>query len=136
MLVSLYKHLKRGETGLRANCLPNILEQELQRNPFDGFFYPPNHNPIGVLIGSTQVKFRATLPQNIHMKEHDFFYCDFSLKTNKLPRSFIAVVQSKTYSVFLCTGRVCDFDVFQIPGYLVNAFNTQVSEKLTTTLHF
>ena len=37
MLVSRCKHLKRGETGLRANCLPSILEQELQCNPFDGF---------------------------------------------------------------------------------------------------
>ena len=44
MLVSLYKHLKRGETGL--NCLPNILEQELQRNPFDGFFYPLNDHSM------------------------------------------------------------------------------------------
>ena len=46
MLVSLYKHLKRGETGLRVNCLPNILEQELQRNPFDGFFYPLNDHSM------------------------------------------------------------------------------------------
>ena len=67
-----------------------------------------------VLRGSTQVRFRATLPQNIHMKQHDFF-CDSSLKTKKLPRSFIEVVQSKTYSMSVCTGRVCDFDVFQIP---------------------
>ena len=69
------------------------------------------------------------------MKWRDFFNCDFSLKTKKLPKSFIEVVQIKTYSVFLCTGTVYDFDVFQIP-YLVDAFNTQVSEKLTTTLHF
>ena len=36
MLVNLCKHLKGRdrETGLRANCLPNVLEQELQRNPW------------------------------------------------------------------------------------------------------
>ena len=62
MLVSLCKHLKRGKTGLRANCLPNILVQELQRNPFDGFFYTRNDRSIGVLIGSNQVRCRATLP--------------------------------------------------------------------------
>ena len=52
MLVSLCKHLKRGKAGLRANCLPNILEKELQRNPFDGFFYTRNDRSIGVLMGS------------------------------------------------------------------------------------
>ena len=59
---------EKGETGFRANCLPNILDEELQRNPFDGFFYPLNGLSIGVLLGSTQVRFRATLPQNIHTK--------------------------------------------------------------------
>ena len=34
MLVSLCKHLKRGKTGFRVNCLPNVLEEELQRNPW------------------------------------------------------------------------------------------------------
>ena len=58
---------EKGETGLRANCLPNILEQELLRNPFDGFFYPLNHHSIGVLIGSTRVKFRATLQPKIYI---------------------------------------------------------------------
>ena len=52
MLVSLCKHLKRGKAGLRANCLPNILEKELQRNPFDGLFYTRNDRSIGVLMGS------------------------------------------------------------------------------------
>ena len=47
--------------GFRANCLPNILEHELQRNPFYGFFYLLNGLSIGVLLGSTQVRFRATL---------------------------------------------------------------------------
>ena len=65
MLVSLCMHLKRGETGLRGNCISNVLEQELQRNPFDGFFYLLDDLSIGVLIGSTLVRFRATLPQNI-----------------------------------------------------------------------
>ena len=81
MLVSLCKHLKRGETGLRATCLPNILEQELQRNPFDGFFYPLNDLSIGVLIGSTQVRFRVTLPQNIQgvpkVRSSNFMHYNF-----------------------------------------------------------
>ena len=62
MLVSLCKYLKKGETGFRANCLPDTLE-ELQRNPFDRFLYPLNDLSTGVLLGSTQVRFRATLPQ-------------------------------------------------------------------------
>ena len=41
MLVSLCKDLKMGETGLRANCLPNLLEQELQRNPFRRILLSP-----------------------------------------------------------------------------------------------
>ena len=107
---------EKGETGFRANCLPNILDQELQRNPFDGFFYPLNDLSIGVLLGSTQVRFRATLPQNMHMKYHDFFNCDSSLKTkNASEIIYRGCPKFKTYSVFLCTGRVYDFDVFQIP---------------------
>ena len=85
---------EKGETGFRANCLPNILDQELQRNPFDGFFYPLNDLSIGVLLGSTQVRFRATLPQNIHMKEHDFFIVILHSKQKTPPTSFIEVVQS------------------------------------------
>ena len=57
MLVSLCKHLKRGETGLRANCLPKILEQELERNPFDGFFYPLNDHSMWVLRGHPSPKY-------------------------------------------------------------------------------
>ena len=68
MLVSSVQAFEKGETGFRANCLPKILDQELQRNPFDGFFYPVNDLSIGVLLGSTQVRFRATLPQSMHMK--------------------------------------------------------------------
>ena len=88
---------EKGETGLRANCLHNILEQELQRNPFDGFFYPLNSLSIGVLLGSTQVRFRATLPQNIHNLLRNnmiFFIVILHSKQKTLPRSFIEVVQS------------------------------------------
>ena len=88
---------EKGETGLRANCLHNILEQELQRNPFDGFFYPLNDLSIGVLLGSTQVRFRATLPQNIHnllWNNMIFFIVILHSKQKTLPRSFIEVVQS------------------------------------------
>ena len=67
---------------------------------------------------------------------HDFFYCDSSLKIkNASVIIYRGCPKFKTYSGFVLTCRVYDFDVFQIP-YLVNAFNTQVSEKLTTTLHF
>ena len=52
---------EKGETGFRANCLPDTLE-ELQRNPFDRFLYLLNDLSTGVLLGSTQVRFRAILP--------------------------------------------------------------------------
>ena len=88
MLVSLYEHLKRGRHGLERIAFLTFFEQELQRNPFDGFLYPLNGLSIGVLLGSTQqVRFRATLPQNIHIH---FFH-----PKQKTPRrSFIEVVQS------------------------------------------
>ena len=96
--------------GFRANCLPNILEHELQRNPFYGFFYLLNGLSIGVLLGSTQVRFRATL-----------FIVILHSKQKKLPRSFIEAVQSKTYSVFVCSGKVNDFNVFQILASMTGA---------------
>ena len=74
---------RKLDEGFRANCLPNILEHELQRNPFYGFFYLLNGLSIGVLLGSTQVRFRATL-----------FIVILHSKQKTLPRSFIEVVQS------------------------------------------
>ena len=107
---------KKGETGFIANCLPNILEQELQRNRFDGFFYPLNGLSIGVLLDSTQVRFRATIPQNIRMKQRDFFIVMLNSKQKNAPEIiYPGCSKFKTYSVFVCTGRVYDFDVFQIP---------------------
>ena len=86
---------EKGETGFRVNCLPNILEEELQRNPFDGFFYPLNDLSIGDLLGSAQVRFRATIPKKYAYEITWFFFIAIlHSKLKTLPRSFIEVVQS------------------------------------------
>ena len=50
-----------------------------------------------------------------------FFIVILHSKQKKLPRSFIEVVQSKNYSVFVCSGRVYDFNVFQILASMTGA---------------
>ena len=105
---------EKEQTVVRANCLPYILEQELQRNPFDGFFYPLKGLSTGVSLGSTQVRFSHPSPKYAYEITW-FFYCDSLLKTkNASEIIYRGCSKFKTYSVFVCTGRVYDFDVFQI----------------------
>ena len=108
---------EKGETGFRANYLANILDQELQRNSFDGFFSPFKDFSIGVLLGIVPSKIQShPSPKYAYEITWFFFYCDSSLKTkNASEIIYRGCPKFKTYSVFVCTGRVYDFDVFQIP---------------------
>ena len=133
MMLTLCKHLKRGRKGFRANCLPNIPVQELQRNPFDGFFYPLNDLSIGVLLGSTQVRFRATVPQKSIWNNMIFFYCDssWSLKTiNASEIIYRGCPKFKTYSGVRVYWQGVWFWCFP-NSVIVNAFITRAGVRKT-----
>ena len=122
---------EKGETGFRVNCLPNILEEELQRNPFDGFFYPLNDLSIGVLLGSTQVRFRATpFPKIYIWNNMSFFIVILHSKQKTLPRSFIEVVQSLKPTQCSCVLAGCMILMFS-KSLIVNAFITRAGVRKT-----
>ena len=54
---------EKGETGFRANRLPDTLE-ELQSNPFDRFLYPLNDLSIVVPKEDSEPPF----PKNMRVK--------------------------------------------------------------------
>ena len=114
MLVSLCKDLKKGETGLRANCLPNLLEQELQRNPFRRILLSPQQPFDGSLNRKYSSKIQSH-PSPKYTFEIAWFLLLWFFTQNKKASEIIyrGCPKFNAYSVFACTGRVYDFDVFQ-----------------------
>ena len=93
MLVNLCKHLHRAWSKLL--------------NPFDEFFYLLNDRSIRVLKGSTQPSQWNNITFSL------WFFTRNKTKASKI--IYGGFPKLKTYSMFVSTGRVDDFDVFQIP---------------------
>ena len=127
MLVSLCKHLKGGRQGLEQIAYPTSLSKSYSVTliAFDGFFYPLNDRSIGVLIGSTQVRFRPSLPHEISL----FLHCDSSLKTQKGSRSFMEVVQSLKPTQCLCLLAGCMILMF---SKALSQYGTFITFKSST----
>ena len=128
MLVSPCKHLKGGRQGLEQIAYPTSLSKSYSVTliAFDGFFYPLNDLSIGVLIGSTQVRFRATLPHPAFlMKYHYFFIVILHSKQKKASRSFMEVVQSLKPTQCSCL----------LAGCMILMFSKALSQYGTFIMH-